>query len=35
MEEQKFNKKKFIKMLKQMSKKLYPGNPNAYENILY
>lgn len=35
MEEQKFTKKKFIKLLKEMSNKLYPGYTNAYETFVY
>jgi len=34
-EEQKFSRKKFIKLLREMAKKLYPGYPNAYETVLY
>jgi hypothetical protein len=34
-EEQKFNKKKFIKLLKEMAKRLYPGNTNPYETIMF
>ena len=34
-EEEKFGRKKFIKMLKEMSKRLYPGIPTAYEMIVY
>ncbi len=34
-EEQKFNKKKFLKLLKDVAKLLYPGDPKAYEVSLY
>jgi hypothetical protein len=34
-EEQKFNKKKFLKLLKDMAKMLYPGDPKAYEGTLF
>ena len=34
-EEQKFNKKKFLKLLKDIAKMLYPGDQRAYENTLY
>lgn len=34
-EEQKFNKKKFIRLLKEMAKKLYPGHASPYETIFY
>lgn len=34
-EEQKFNKKKFIRLLKEMAKRLYPGHANPYETIFY
>jgi hypothetical protein len=34
-EEHKFTKKKFILMLKELAKRLYPGYENAYETILY
>lgn len=35
MEEPKFGRKKFISMLKELSKRIYPGIPNAYETIIY
>lgn len=35
MEEQKFNKKKFLKLLKDLARKLFPGYPHAYETILF
>mgnify|MGYP003688602863 CR=1 FL=1 len=34
-EENKFHKKKFIKLLKEVSKKIYPGDQNAFETIIY
>jgi hypothetical protein len=34
-EEMKFSKKKFIKLLKEMAKRLYPGHPSPYETTLY
>lgn len=34
-EEQKFNKKKFLKLLKDVAKMLYPGDQKAYESTLY
>ena len=34
-EEQKFNKKKFLKLLKDVAKMLYPGDQRAYESTLY
>ena len=34
-EEKKFGKKKFMRMLRDLSKKLYPGYENAYETIVY
>lgn len=34
-EEQKFSKKKFLKLLKDVAKMLYPGDPKAYEVSLY
>lgn len=34
-EEQKFNKKKFLKLLKDVAKMIYPGDAKAYEVCLY
>ena len=34
-EEQKFNKKKFLKLLKDVAKMVYPGDSKAYEVSLY
>ena len=34
-QEQKFNKKKFFKLLKDIAKLLYPGDPKAFEVTLY
>ena len=34
-EELKFGRKKFIRMLKELAQRLYPGYKNAYETILY
>jgi hypothetical protein len=34
-EEQKFSKKKFLKLLKDVAKVLYPGDSKAYEVSLY
>ena len=34
-EENRFGRKKFIKMLKEMAKRLYPGQSKAYETLLY
>lgn len=34
-EEQKFSKKKFLKLLKDVAKLVYPGDPKGYEVTLY
>lgn len=34
-EDLKFSKKKFIKLLKEMARRLYPGHPSPYETALY
>jgi hypothetical protein len=35
MEEQKFSKKKFLKLLKDLAKRLFPGHQNPYETVLF